>query len=192
MSVRTTLTFQGVDRSPALEEAIAKRIDELAHLHPGLMHVQIGVSELGRHHHQGRHFSVRLDLRCKGDGHEFAVTHRHHEDPFVALRDAFDAAKRVLQDDVRRTRGAVKQHPPKRHGHVARLDRDGGFGFIEDLEGREFYFGRDNLAEVPAFDDLMPGQPVTFIETYEGDTPQARRVSVEAASSEAGHTVGQD
>jgi cold shock CspA family protein len=192
MSVRTTLSFQGVDRSPALEQAIAKRVDELAHLHPGLMHVHVAVSELGRHHHQGRHFSVHLDLRCKGDGREFAVTHRHDEDPFVALRGAFDAAKRVLQDDVRRTRGLVKQHPPKREGHVARLDREGGFGFIEDPEGREFYFGRDNLAGGPVFDDLVPGQPVTFIEDYEGDAPQAKRVSVEAAPSKTDHTVGQD
>lgn len=182
MDVQTTLAFKGIDRSPALEQAIGKRIAELAHLRAGLMRVHVVVSELGRHRHQGRHFSVHLDLHCKGRSSDIAVTHRHDEDPFVALRDAFDAAKRVLQDDLRRVRGDVKQHAQTRRGRVARLDRDGGFGFIEDQDGHEYYFGRDNVAN-HSFENLLPGQPVSFLEDYGADTPQAKRVTVQSAES---------
>lgn len=35
-----------------------------------------------------------------------------HEDVFVAVRDAFHAARRRLQDQVRRRRGDVKHHGP--------------------------------------------------------------------------------
>lgn len=181
MDVQTTLAFKGIDRSPALEQAIGKRIRELTHLRSGLMRVHVIVSELGRHQQQGRHFSVHLDLHCKGRSNDIAVTHRHDEDPFVALRDAFDAAKRVLQEDLHRTRGDVKQHAQTRRGRVARLDIEGGFGFIEDQEGHEYYFGRDNVAN-DSFEHLQPGQPVSFLEDS-GDTPQAKRVIVQRADS---------
>jgi cold shock CspA family protein len=182
MDVQTTLAFKGIDRSPALEKAIEKRIKELAHLRSGLMRVHVVVSELGRHQNQGRHFSVHLDLHCKGRSNDIAITHRHDEDPFVALRDAFDAAKRMLQNDLHRVRGDVKQHAQKRSGRVARLDRDGGFGFIEDQNGTEYYFGRDNVSN-HSFENLEPGQPVSFLEDYGADTPQAKRVNVQRAES---------
>ena len=54
MDVQTTLAFKGIDRSPALEQVIGRRIDELAHMRAGLMRVHVVVSELGRHQHQGR------------------------------------------------------------------------------------------------------------------------------------------
>lgn len=182
MSVQTTLAFKGMERSPALEQAINKRIAELSHLRAGLMRVHVVVSELGRHQNQGRHFSVHLDLHCKGRSKDIAITHRHDEDPFVALRDAFDAAKRALQEDLQRARGHVKQHAQTRTGRVARLDPEGGFGFIEDQDGHEYYFGRDNVAN-ESFEKLLPGQPVSFLEDYGADSPQAKRVNVQTAES---------
>ena len=38
-----------------------------------------------------------------------------HADVYVAIRDAFDAAGRKLQDYVRRQRGAVKKHERATH-----------------------------------------------------------------------------
>jgi hypothetical protein len=34
-----------------------------------------------------------------------------HEDVYVAIRDAFDAAARRLEDHARKMRGDVKNHP---------------------------------------------------------------------------------
>jgi hypothetical protein len=39
--------------------------------------------------------------------------HAAHEDLYVAIRDAFNAAGRKLQDYARRRRGAVKNHNPE-------------------------------------------------------------------------------
>ena len=47
-------------------------------------------------------------------GREIVVTRDHDEDVYVALRDAFDAAKRQLEDYARKIRGDIKSHEPKR------------------------------------------------------------------------------
>jgi len=47
-----------------------------------------------------------IEGHCKS----FAITQQGDEDPFVAARDAFDAAKRLLDSELDTTRGFVKQH----------------------------------------------------------------------------------
>jgi hypothetical protein len=61
-----------------------------------------------RHKRQGKEFTARIDLKVPGS--EIAVTHAHDEDPQIALRDAFDAACRQLEDYTRIQRGDVKTH----------------------------------------------------------------------------------
>ena len=65
-----------------------------------------------RHSQQGKQFSVRIDIGVPGN--EIVVTRDHAEDVYVALRDAFDAAIRQLKDYVRKLRGEIKKHEPKR------------------------------------------------------------------------------
>jgi hypothetical protein len=79
---------------------------------------------------------VRVDLTVPGG--ELAVTrgpsplHQAHEDPLVAIRDAFDAARRELMDYARRQRGQVKAHAARPRGRVTRLEADHGFLETED------------------------------------------------------------
>jgi hypothetical protein len=42
--------------------------------------------------------------------------HDAYEDVYVAIRDAFDAAKRQVEDQARVARGAVKTHEPPESG----------------------------------------------------------------------------
>jgi cold shock CspA family protein len=118
---------------------------------------------------------VRIDVRVPQ--HEIVATRDHHEDVYVALRDAFDAAKRQLEEFVREDRGDVKQHALPQHGKVKRLFADQGYGFIETPDGRELYFSSENVVH-PAFGLLSPGTPVQFIEELADSGPQAKRVSV--------------
>jgi hypothetical protein len=46
-------------------------------------------------------------------GGELAVTRQHDEDLQVALRDAFRAARRRLEDYARTQRGDVKRRAPR-------------------------------------------------------------------------------
>jgi len=61
-----------------------------------------------RHKHQGKLHSVRIDLTVPGA--ELVANHTQHEDVYVAIRDAFDAMSRQLEDYARKQRGEVKTH----------------------------------------------------------------------------------
>jgi cold shock CspA family protein len=96
---------------------------------------------------------------------------------YVAVRDAFDAVKRQLEETVRLRRGDVKAHETVQHGEVVRMFREDGHGFIRTADGRELYFSRENVVH-PAFDELESGTLVQFIEEMGAEGLQAKRVSV--------------
>ena len=102
------VTFRGMAPSPALEEAIRERAAKLERFHPRVLSCRAVVEEAARHKQQGKQFVVRLDIKLAGA--EVAINRDHSEDPFVAVRDAFDAARRQLEDHARRQRGEVKSH----------------------------------------------------------------------------------
>jgi ribosomal subunit interface protein len=175
MQVPLQITMQNVPRSDALEKRIRDAVDKLGQFHPRITSCRVTVAEADRHRHQGRQFQVRVDVRSPA--HEEAIsTLHHHEDVYVALRDAFDSARRQLEEEVREARGDVKQHSRARRGRVARLDINEGFGFIETDEGDEIYFSRENVVQ-PPFEHLRAGTEVQFIEEPAGDGVQAKRVS---------------
>lgn len=102
------ITLHGVDRSPALEGDIRSRAEKLQRLHRFITRCRIVVERPHMHHHQGGQFVVRL--RIEAPGAEVVVNHDHAEDVHVALRDAFDAARRQLKDYVSRRDGGAKSH----------------------------------------------------------------------------------
>jgi hypothetical protein len=55
----------------------------------------------------------------------------------VAIRDAFDAARRRLEDYARRQRRDVKSHEEATWARVRKLFPDEGHGFLETPDGRE-------------------------------------------------------
>ncbi len=132
------------------------------------------VEEQRRHPQQGRWFNVRLAVHVPG--HEIVVNRDHDEDVYVAVRDAFNAVTRRLEDVVRLQRGDVKAHPTPLHGTVARIFADEGYGFIETADGDEYYFSRANVVE-PSFDQLSEGAVVQFIVEPAAEGMQAKRVS---------------
>ena len=175
MQIPIQITFHDVSRSDALEAHIRQKAEKLEEFHSRIISCRVTVEEQHKHHHQGRQFRVRIDLRVPGK--EIVANRDHHEDVYVALRDAFDAVKRQLEEVAREMRGDVKAHVVSQHGKVARLFTDEGYGFIETADGRELYFSRENVVH-PTFDQLTPGSEVQFIEEMAAEGPQAKRVSV--------------
>ena len=175
MQVPLQITIRNMQHSDALEAHIRDKVAKLAEFHPRITSCRVTVEESGKHHHQGRQFQVHIDVRVPQ--REVVATRDQHEDVYVALRDAFDATKRQLEEVVREQRGDVKVHELPQHGKVARLLANEGYGFIETADGRELYFSRENVVH-PAFDDLQPGTAVQFIEEPADSGPQAKRVSV--------------
>ncbi len=108
MTFPIQLAFHQMERSEALDQAIRERAEKLGKVHPGITHVHVTVTQETRHGTKGRPFNVKLDLHVKG--RSFAITQQGDPDAFVAAREAFDAAKRLLDAELDTVRGFVKQH----------------------------------------------------------------------------------
>lgn len=119
-----------------------------------------------------------IDLKVAGE--EIAVNreppqHSEHQDVAVAICDAFDATRRLLEEYLRRRRRQVKTHEPLPHGRVSRLFPAEGYGFLQTPDGRETYFHRHSVLP-HAFQRLAVGTEVTFVEEEGSKEPQARNV----------------
>jgi cold shock CspA family protein/ribosome-associated translation inhibitor RaiA len=180
--------------SEVIEKAIREKADKLDAFYDHIMSCRVLVEAPHRHHRKGKLYHVRIDLTLPGGeivvkhepkrltdtparvqgAPEVMVSETHepgkyaaHRDIYVAIRDAFDAARRRLQDYARRRRGTTKLHSPPTHGRVTKLFPEEGFGFIETREGREIYFHKNSVLE-PGFTSLKLGSAVYFAEE-EGD-----------------------
>src|SRR5262245_59921056 len=101
--------------------------------------------------------------------------HAAHEDVYVAIRDAFNAAGRKLQDHARRRRGKVKAHQPAAVARVSKLFPIEDYGFLQTANGRELYFHKNSVLS-PGFDRLEIGAQVHFAEEMGEKGPQASTV----------------
>lgn len=105
-------TFRGIPQSAELDAHIREKAEKLTSFYERIMSCHVTVEVPHKHHHQGKEFNVRIDISVPGN--EIVVNHDHSEDPYVALRDAFDAAKRQLEDYARKQRGDIKKHENSR------------------------------------------------------------------------------
>lgn len=106
------ITIRDVDHSEALDTHIRDKVKKLEEFFDHIMSCRVVVEMPHKHQHQGKQFNVRIDIGVPGS--EIVVNRDHAESVYVALRDAFDAAKRRLEDYARKIRGDVKTHEPKR------------------------------------------------------------------------------
>ena len=163
MSVQ--ITFRHMDPSPALEARIRDRAEELEQFCGRITSCRVVVECRHRHPHQGKLFSVSIDLTIPGReivvGRDAGANHAH-EDAHVAVRDAFDALRRRLEDHARKRRGEVKLHTVPDHGRIATLLPDQDCGFIMSGTGEEVYFHRNSVTG-SRFDKLSVGAEVRFV-----------------------------
>lgn len=108
MAIPIQLTFRDIDPTPAIEASVREHAAKLEKYHQRITRCRVVVEAPHRHHHKGKIFHIRIDLTVPG--HELVVNrdpsqNHAHEDAYVAIRDAFEAAERQLEDLVRRQRG---------------------------------------------------------------------------------------
>ena len=99
MKTPLQITYRGVAHSDALDTHIREKAEKLEQFFSGLIGCRVVVDQPAKHHHQGKPFNIRIDLTVPGA--EIVVDRQENEDAYVALRDAFDAAKRQLEDYAR-------------------------------------------------------------------------------------------
>lgn len=180
MELPIQITFRGMGSSDAIESRVRERAEELNRFYDRIMRCHVVVESSHHHQRKGRIYHVSLHLTVPGD--EVVVNrdpseHHAHEDVYVAIRDAFDAARRRLEDHVRRSRGDSKTHEPTEHGKVARLFPAEDYGFITSADGQEIYMHRNSVVG-GAFDKLRINDEVRFVvHAGEGEKgPQASTV----------------
>jgi cold shock CspA family protein/ribosome-associated translation inhibitor RaiA len=169
-----------MEPSPALETRIRQLAARLERFSAHIMRCHVTVEAPHQHHHQGNLFDVKIDITTPGS--TIAIQRAHprdhaHEDPYVALRDAFRAARRKLQDYERERRQDIKVLTGLPHGRICELDAARGFGRIETDDGRLIYFHRNSVLGQP-FDALTMGAAVSFAEETGERGPQASTVHV--------------
>ena len=142
MDIPLTISFRNMTPSASVENQVRERAEKLGSFCDRITSCRVIVEAPHRHHHKGQAFQIHIDLSVPGkqivikhapkqlaavklaegsvsenemvENHE-ASKHGAHADVYVAIRDAFDAAGRKLQDYVRRQRGAVKKHERATH-----------------------------------------------------------------------------
>jgi cold shock CspA family protein/ribosome-associated translation inhibitor RaiA len=164
--------------SEAIENNIRDKAAKLDGFYDKIMGCRVLLEAPHRHHHKGKLYHVRIDLTLPGG--EIVINrepsrHASHKDVYVAIRDAFAAARRKLQDFIRRRRGVLKVHEAPHGARVAKLFSEEGFGFLETDDGREIYFHRNSVLE-PGFTQLEVGTEVAFAEEQGVNGPQASTV----------------
>ncbi len=114
-----TLTFRHIDSSPAVNEVIRKRVDKLEQFYDRIIHCDV-MLEAPRHHApHGFPFEIRIELSVPGKNIVVRSTSRMHHpnvDAYSAIRRAFDATERRLEDYARINRHHVKRHTLEKRG----------------------------------------------------------------------------
>jgi hypothetical protein len=130
MPLTADITYRNMSGSKSLDAEIQKRVSKLTTFCPDIVSCKVLVEIPHRHHEQGNHFHVRIDIAVPGEkivAGQLPSLHliqpdgdstREREstktlvrkDAALAVRQAFEAAKRQLRDYVRLRRLEVKTH----------------------------------------------------------------------------------
>jgi hypothetical protein len=131
MTQPVRITFRNKPASPALEQEIRSRVAWLETFYGGIVGSKVTLEIPHRHRERGRPVQVRIELSVPGE--DIVVSHAPtlhassrqlaterlqkeldvegpRRDALVAVHDAFDVARRRLEDYARRQRGDVKSH----------------------------------------------------------------------------------
>jgi ribosomal subunit interface protein len=174
------IVFHGIERSDAIEARVRKKAAALERFYDHITSCRVTVEAPHKHQHKGNLYSVRVDIHVPDS--DIVITRepqarQAHEDVYVAIRDAFDAAVRQLEDYARKRRGKIKRHEAPGHGKVSRLFLDEGYGFVEMPDGVDVYFHENSVVD-QAFSALDIGDEVRVVVAEgEGEKgPQASTV----------------
>jgi ribosome-associated translation inhibitor RaiA len=105
MQVPLQIVFEGVGQSGAIEIRVREEIGKLEKFYDRITAARVVVGRAPRRHVKGDTYQVRIHIAIPGAPDIVAsidpsLDHAH-EDVNVAIRDAFRAARRQLQDVLR-------------------------------------------------------------------------------------------
>jgi ribosome-associated translation inhibitor RaiA len=110
MSFPIDVRFRDMETSPALEDFVHRWAAKLGRVHERIASCAVVIERPHQSHRHGQRVHVRIALGVPGT--DIVVSHGQeadgaHEDAYVAVRDAFRAARRQLAEAQRSSRGGV-------------------------------------------------------------------------------------
>ncbi len=109
MKLPVQIVFRNMDHSNALETIIREKATRLNSFYDRIIRCRVMVEVPHHRHRSGNPYHVRIELTVPGA--ELAISQEPaHKSPYLAIREAFEDARRQLQDYARRQRGQVKTH----------------------------------------------------------------------------------
>jgi cold shock CspA family protein/ribosome-associated translation inhibitor RaiA len=207
MILPVQVTFRNISQLDGIEAMVREEAARLDEFYNHIMGCRVMIEVPHRHHEEGDHYHVRVDLTVPGGEivvkrepslharqqnvreverkkeWEIETSRKHLE---VAVREAFETTRRKLQDYARRQRADVKSHEGNPSGRVVRVFPEEGYGFIESQDGYEVYFHKNSVLDGD-FDHVEVGSEVTFAEEEGLQGPQAS--SVRLVGSHRHHKV---
>ncbi len=103
MKLPLQITTRNISLSDAAETTIREKAAKLNTFSDKITSCRVLVEAPHRHKQQGVTYNVHIDMTVPGS--EIVVKKEQHEDLYVSIRDAFDAARRQLQDYTQKQRG---------------------------------------------------------------------------------------
>lgn len=128
MNTPLEISFKGLDKSLAIEAKIAERAAKLEKHFDRMTHCRVVVAAPHKHPHKGKTYEIKIDIGIPGAAplivsHESSVG-QAQEDLKIALRDAFDAAGRRLDELVEKMNGAARAERGRRRPSKAEARGD--------------------------------------------------------------------
>ncbi|MGM0633095.1 MAG: ribosome hibernation-promoting factor, HPF/YfiA family [Pseudomonadota bacterium] len=133
MSNDFQIVYHNIDQSDAITENVNKRIEKLKRFSNDIMGGRVVLDSPHNHQHKGKVYSVVLEIHTPNkeivvnqDQHD----NHAHEDMYVAIRDAFNAAERQLKSVDKKHRKA----PPEFVDPIPEVDEAELDAFEDDDE----------------------------------------------------------
>ena len=107
------ITFHGLPHSPAVESRVRAAVEKLEKHSVDIIACRVVIEIPHRHRSTGNAFHVQVTLTVPGDtliAEREPAQQSASKDLHVAIRDAFDAMERRLEEYEQRRHGWVKTH----------------------------------------------------------------------------------
>ncbi len=117
MNIPLQITVRDTDHAAEIEEKVRRRALRLERYSDDIQRCHVWIQAPHGHHQKGRLYEARIRITVPDE--ELVVDDQPQDDDVnVVIRNTFDAARRQLEDYMRRRRGAVKTHraTPARSG----------------------------------------------------------------------------
>ena len=175
MEIGLQITARDIEITDAIRADIAEKAEKLDRYYDRIMRCRVVLESPKRHKNEGKLYNVHIYITVPGG--ELMVKRDLDKDLYVAIRDAFQAARRRLEDYARQQRLDVKHHEEPSQAQIASLFPDKGYGFLSTQEGLEVYFHQNSVLNRD-FSKLKIGMKVRFAEKMGVKGPQASSVTV--------------